>query len=174
MKPFIYSIWLMPCEEQCARLSILIQNLSDQYATPAFAPHTTLCSGEWTLSEQELLKHVEQFAGQTAPIELTVHGIDWTDHWASFFFLLLTGEGDFFDRAASFIEGSHGSTVGPHLSLLYGLPSVEADRAGLRQKLAARVPPSIRFESLALVRPSTGCWKEVANWETLSSAMLAG
>lgn len=170
MKSLIYSIWLMPCAEQRAELDALIQELAERYTTPVFAPHTTLCSGTWTRAEQNLLNSFERFATQTVPVELSVQGIDWTDHWASFLFLRLAGDDALFERAASGIEGAHLSMVGPHLSLLYGLPPAGFDRAALRQELAGRLPQAIRFDSLALVRPLTGQWKDIESWEIVRGA----
>ncbi|MBC8206735.1 MAG: hypothetical protein ISR85_01130 [Kiritimatiellales bacterium] len=174
MKPFAYSIWLMPCAEQRAELAALIQALSNRYATPAFAPHTTFCSGTWNLDEQDLRDAFGRLAVQTAPVELTVRGIDWADHWAFFFFLRLAGGEAVFKRAPSRIEGAHLSSIGPHLSLLYGLGAAGIDRDALRQELAVRLPPRIRFNSLTLVRPSTGRWEDVGSWENLCSARLGG
>ena len=174
MKPFAYSIWLMPCAEQRGEMAELIQALSGRYATPVFTPHTTLCSGAWNLDEQDLRNAFERLAVQTASVELAVRGIDWTDHWASFFFLRLAGGEALFERAASCIDGAHLPSVGPHLSLLYGLELADIDRDVLRAELAVRLPPRIRFDLLALVRPSTGRWEDVGNWETLCSARLGG
>ena len=165
MKPFVYSIWLMPCAEQQTELEQMIRELSVRYRAPLFIPHTTLCSGVWSKDEENLRDAFQRLAAQTAPVELDVCGIDWTDHWASFFFLRLGGAEDFFQRAVCGIEGAHLSAVGPHLSLLYGLDPMSIDRDALRQELAGWLPPRIRFDSLALVRPSTGRWEDVDQWE---------
>ena len=174
IKPITYSIWLMPCAEQRAELTELIQALSGRYATPAFIPHTTLCSGIWSLDEQDLRNTFERLAIQTAPVELTVRGIDWTDHWASFLFLRLAGGKELFERAVSCFDGAHLSSVGSHLSLLYRLNPAGIDRAALRQELTDRMPTHIRFSSLELVCPATGRWEDVVSWEKRCSARLRG
>jgi len=174
MKPFAYSIWLMPCAEQRTELEQIIRKLSIRYCTPLFIPHITLCSGAWSKDEEDLRDAFERLAAQTAPVELAVRGIDWTDHWVSFFFLRLRGAEDFFQRAACGIAGAHLSEIGPHLSLLYRFNPERFDREALRQELVKRLPPCIRFDSVALVRPSTGLWEDVDQWKILLSADLTG
>lgn len=174
MKPLAYSIWLMPCAEQRTELEQIIRELSVRCRAPLFIPHTTLCSGIWSKSEEDLRDAFERLAAQTAPVELDVRGIDWTDHWNSFFFLRLRGAEDLFQRAASCIERSHLSEVGSHLSLLYRFNPEGLDREALRQELVGRLPPCIRFDSVALVRPLTGLWEDVDQWKILLSADLTG
>lgn len=100
MKPFVYSIWLMPCAEQRAVLGQVISDLASRCDALSFISHATLCSGEWS-GEQSTLSAVFKV-------------------------------------------------------------------------LAGRLPPTVRFDSMALVRPSTGHWEDVKSWEILCSADLSG
>lgn len=96
---------------------------------------------------------------------MKVVGIDWTDDWATFFFVRLTGADDLFSQAARFVEGAHSPEIGPHLSLLYSFGDQPIDREALRAEVAGSLPETIRFDALALVRPESGRWEDVASWK---------
>lgn len=100
-------------------------------------------------------------------LPVNTSGIDWTDHWATFFFLRLTGADDLFARAALLADGSHPPEIGPHLSLMYSFGNHIIERDALRAELEGILPDVIRFDSLALVRPATGRWEDVERWETV-------
>lgn len=148
-------------------LEELIRQLAERFGTPLFAPHATLCSGVWKKSEAELIEAVEKVGRSLRESRQSMKGggIGWTDCWSNFFFLQLRGADDLFARVAEQIEGSNAPAVGPHLSLLYSFGDRLIDREALRAKLAGRLPKIICFDSLALVRPSTGRWEDVDSWE---------
>ena len=160
----LYSIWLVPCEEQRGMLQDVIDRLAGKFGTPAFMPHATLCSGEWNRSEAELAEAVERLAAEL-PVELGVDGIDWTDRWLTFFFLRLCGADRFFEKAAAVVEGFHLPAVGPHLSLMYSFGDKDVDRNA--ERAALDVPPAVLFNRLALVSPGAGCWQDVPDWNIL-------
>jgi putative hydrolase of the HAD superfamily len=164
----LYSIWLMPCVEQRAMLEETIRRLANRFDTPPFAPHATLCSGVWKKSQAELMDAVGRLQSALS-VELSSGGIDWTDHWSTFFFVRLTGAEDLFAFAAEQLNGSHPPSVGPHLSLLYSFGGQSIDRETLRSELAGSLPETIRFDSLAMVRPLTGRWEDVAGWQIRSN-----
>lgn len=169
MEAFRYSIWLMPCAEQCDPLEETIRQLAERFGTPPFLPHITLCSGIWEKEESKLNGLVERLAAEL-PIPMSAGEIDWTDQWSAFFFLRLSGAGAFFERAAFLVDGSHLPPVGPHMSLLYALNVSEIDRAALRQELAGCLPPLIYCDRLAVVCPEAGCWEPVNRWHILHTA----
>jgi hypothetical protein len=116
-----------------------------------------------------LLDVVDRLANKLAPVEYQTAGIDWTDHWSTFFFLRLKANTECFSLPA----GSHRPEVGPHISLLYRFqPGLE--RETLREELATQMPLTVRFDRLALVCPVTGRWKDVEGWKTLHSVGLFG
>lgn len=174
MSPFPYSIWLMPCAEQCETLRQTINSLAVRFEVPPFAPHVTLCSGHCYTEKTDVLDALEGLAAKTVPVELAVEGVGWTDHWASFFFLRLSGANVLFKHAAALFEDAHPPSVGPHLSLLYGLNAAAVDRAALRQEMAGSLPSTIRFDRLALVRPATGRWEDVNSWKILNVTPMDG
>jgi hypothetical protein len=173
MDPFRYSIWLVPCAEQREALQRTINGLSARFGTPPFMPHATLCSGVWNKSEAELFAAVEKVGRslRESRLSMKVDGIDWTDHWATFFFVRLTGADDLFSRAAERVEGSHPPEIGPHLSLMYSFGDKQIDRDALCAELEGSLPDVIRFDSLVLVRPATGRWEDVERWETVRTIL---
>ena len=172
MSGFPYSVWLVPRDEQREQLGQLIHELSKRFGLPKFAPHLTLCSGEWGGENAALRKAFRRLAVDIEPVELAVDGIDWTGHGSTFFFLRLRGAEHLFEPAAPRIDGSHPPAIGPHLSLLYGLGLTDIDRAALRQELIGRLPSGVRFESLALVHPADGDWKKFGEWSTARTVSL--
>ena len=164
MREFPYAVWLMPCAEQREALQEIIGRLAFQFGTPSFAPHTTLCSGVWKKNEAELIEAVRGRLGQPS-LPIKTNGIGWTEHWSTFFFLRLNGAPDLFAQVASQIVGSHPPAIGPHLSLLYGLGDKPIDREALRDELAGTLSETIYFDSLALVRPSSGRWENIEAWQ---------
>jgi hypothetical protein len=167
MKSFPYAIWLMPCAEQRAELEMIIHELSARFGTSPFASHATLCSGVWKSGEAELLRAIEQ-QDRLVPVELAAGGLDWTDHWSTWFFFRLQNGGAICEQASILITGSHPPAAGPHLSLMYRFQTEGIDREALREELNNRLPRIIRFDELALVRPAAGGWEDVASWKIAS------
>jgi len=170
---FPYSIWLVPCAEQRAKLARVIESLAARFGTAPFAPHATLCSGTWDQGFPALIQTVDRMAAQFSSQRLTVEGMSWSDRWFGFFFLRLRCETNLFERACGLAEGSHSPDIGPHVSLLYSFDAEGIDRHALREGLAGAMPSAIRFDTLELVRPATGRWEDVAGWETLHTVRLA-
>jgi len=63
--------------------------------------------------------------------------------------------------------------MGSHISLTCRF-ELGLDRETLRTELAAQMLSTVRFDSLALVRPATGRWGDVGSWEILHSVGLSG
>jgi hypothetical protein len=154
----------MPCAKDREELGRIIDSLAARFETPPFTPHATFCSGVWRREASCLTALVARLAAEL-PITMGVEEVDWTDHWATFFFLRLSGAEDLFSRVSGLVEGSHPPPVGSHLSLLYGPGASCIDRASLRQELVDCLPATIRFDRLAMVRPATGRWADVKSWE---------
>jgi len=173
MKPFPYSIWLVPCAEQRVELARMIGSLAARFGTIPFAPHATLCSGTWGQGLPALIETVDRMAAQFSSQRLNVEGMSWSDRWFGFFFLRLRCEMNLFARACGLVEGSHSPDIGPHVSLLYRFNAEGVDRNALREGLMGVIPSVIRFDALELVRPSTGRWEDVAGWESLHTVSLA-
>jgi hypothetical protein len=171
MTSFRYSIWLAPCAEQREVLQRTIDSLAVRFGTPSFEPHATLCSGVWNSTEADLTDVVDKVgrdlrARRELSLSVSSDGIDWVDRWFGFFFLRLRCDSDCFERACRMVKGSHPPEIGPHVSLLYSFGKERIDREALRAELAGALPDIIRFDSLTLVRPSTGRWEDVSDWET--------
>lgn len=153
MSSFRYAFWLLPCAEDGEVLRTVIRSLAARCAAPEFSPHATLCSGVWKSGEAELVAAGSRLA-RPLPVVMQADGVGWTERWSTFFFMRLSGANDLFERAA--VEGAHVPAVGPHVSLLYGLGESAVERSAL--------PPEIRFDSLALVRPGSDRWDDVKHW----------
>ena len=174
MKPFPYAIWLMPRAEESLVLEKAICALSARFGTPSFASHATLCSGVWNMETSRLLDTVNRLTEILTSTEVQTTGVDWSDHWSTFFFLRLCDGSGLFPAEIFLPQGSHRPEMGPHISLMYCFDLVGLDRETLRTALAAQMLSTVRFDSLALVRPSTGRWEDVGSWEILHLVGLSG
>jgi hypothetical protein len=108
------------------------------------------------------------------PVSLTVEGLGQTDDYFTSLYIKLAGDDPqrAFHRAASAIRGSYSPRIGSHVSLIYSDRVRYIDRAGLVQELRLSLPQRIAFESVQLVMPATGNWRDVASWEVKHSARL--
>ncbi len=70
-----------------------------------------------------------------------------------------------FQRATAEILGAHCPAIGPHISLMYGEPSLAIDRAALGVELAGKIPKQIEFEAVELVMPTSGQWRDIDSWK---------
>ncbi len=118
----VYSLWLMPTGLTFDRLQVLITQLSEEYETPAFAPHVTLI-GELNINKDTAILKTTELAAKLEPLHLTMRTAECYDEYFRCVFLkaemtpaLLQA-----NAAARAIFGIHDQeTFLPHLSLVYG------------------------------------------------------
>jgi len=109
-------------------------------------------------------------------VSLTVEGLGQSDDYFTFFYVKLADDDSqqVFHRAESAISGARSPKIGPHISLIYSDPANDIDRAELRRELRASLPKQIVFESMQLVMPATGEWRDVRSWWVRHSRRLTG
>lgn len=176
VKPFAYSIWLVPSHPLRDSLTQLIEELAQRYGTPPFTPHATLCSGNWAGSVEDLKQELDNISSALQPVTLATQGIDCCgDKWTQFFYLKLDNERvqPLFDRFGRALEGSHPPDIGAHLSLMYAEPSAGIDRKRLAAELGGRVPRQISFDQLRLITPE-GPQSRTDLWQTQHVTRLIG
>lgn len=164
--PFPFALWLRPDDKQYPGLEAQIDNLSLCYATQAFAPHVTLCSGTSQESLTRLKDRLDRLATGLQPFSLRVRGLGGRDDYFRFLYLELEADEDpdLFHRATTLFPGTHPPPVGPHLSLMYAEPGSIRDKAGLMAALADQVPERLLICGLQLILPGAAGWRDIPGW----------
>jgi hypothetical protein len=154
-EPFSYSVWFVPARPLRDMLAHLIGELAQRFGTPAFTPHSTLCSGRWDGSLDSLKQKVNAVSASMQPMTLAAQGIGCGKKRTTFFYLRLDNDlaAPLFAQAKRALHGSDTPEIGAHLSLMYAEPSARIDRKSLANELAERMPQQIDFDELQLVMP---------------------
>ncbi len=116
-----YSLWLMPEGALQDTLAALIQQVAQQYATPAFPAHTTLL-GNVRGSEQQIRAKTQQLGTSFSPFPITLTEVDTTPEYyrALFIRVALSNElARLYEQARNIFQFSPPTEYRPHLSLLY-------------------------------------------------------
>ncbi|MBD3391860.1 MAG: hypothetical protein GF418_07370 [Chitinivibrionales bacterium] len=170
----LFSIWLIPCEQDSRRLRQMIEALSRPHGAVPFDPHVTVISGE-TGDPDAVHALVKRVASRTSPFVLDVGGISCTESFFKSVFLT-------FEQSAALnrlhgslrsrIEEHPGYRFFPHLSLLYCDMPLE-DKRWLAGTVDAGMGP-IRFSGLRTTTPGTEQgWRDVAAWRVVGTARLS-
>lgn len=122
-----YSIWLMPTGEVYNKLSKILSTLSKKYFSPNFEPHVTLI-GELIGSEEEILSKTLYLAGNLRPFNIRLTRVEYLDVYFRSLFVRVEETDDVIDankKARKIFNRPTDSEYMPHLSLLYGMFTVE-------------------------------------------------
>jgi len=172
-KPISYSVWLVPAHPSRDALARVISEVAQRFGTPAFTPHSTLCSGKWEGGLEALKQLVDRLSSSLRPMTFATRGIDCGDQRTTFFYLKLDNDQavPLFTQAARSLPGSHAPEIGAHLSLMYAEPTAGIDRKALANELSDRMPQQIDFDELQLVTP-VGEDSSSDHWEPLQVVRL--
>jgi hypothetical protein len=174
-----FSLWLVPVEERRSELSTIINNLAARHHTPRFEPHVTLCSGNILTAgpPEELADRLDRCCAQLAPISAGFDRLGHTDRYLTYFFARLEGEGaavvtTLQSRLAGALDAPGTPEIGLHLSLMYCEPDIAIDRSQLAREVKPRLSSRVLFDSVRLVMPARGDWRDVASWQIVHTAKL--
>lgn len=168
MTATIHSIWLMPAAPDEALLAGLVNELSERFGTPVFAPHLTVLGDSETEAER-LRQAIAAAAGEASAFDEAVSGIETSGaYFRSFYARFAVAAPLVRLKQALDPEGLDGFM--PHVSLLYGPVEAAAKAAAAREigeRLSGR---SIRFDRLCLV--TSGQHIPIADWRVVATAPL--
>lgn len=122
MSSSVYSLWLQPSGDIAYRLQERINNMSQRYDTPSFAPHITLL-GSLKSSETELISLTDILVSSLSPFEVRLTKAGYSDRFYQSLFLRVEKNNMFQEvrkRACQLFDMSDTEDYHPHLSLLYG------------------------------------------------------
>lgn len=164
-----YSLWLLSNQAATDSFTGLIDDLSNRYKGPRFAPHVTLL-GRVTGAEKDLAKTTEDLAQQLRALTLRPQEIAWEAYYFRCFYVKLEHSAELahaHKSAAAAFGVDFVSDYLPHLSLIYGhLSREEKDR--LRDEIEPHIPPDFVADRLQLVHVTVS----VADWRVVTTCSL--
>ncbi len=154
-----YSIWLVPCKEDEAHLSEVIQDLAEEYDAPQFRPHCTLYSPVTDIfGAESILESME-----LNPIAVTKTRISHSDSlWKSIFIELEKSPelSTLQQQVKSQLFHPNPNSFKPHISLIYKkMP--EEEKESIIRKL--NLKETYLMDKIELVK--TG--DKVENWKSI-------
>jgi hypothetical protein len=162
-----YAVWLIPSVEHHSFFKGLIADLASRHESHPFAPHMTLCSGEFEEDTPTLLKQVNRLIDDLQPVTLSVEGVGHCNDFFTFLFVQLSNdEAEIpFKLATDIIHNTRKPDVGAHLSLMYSNQYTQIDRTRVIEELLPTLPTKIVFDEVQIVVPKEGDWYDIPNWQ---------
>ena len=164
-----YALWLLPDQVATDSFASLIDDLSNRYEGPRFAPHVTLL-GRATGAEKDLAKTTEHLAQQLPVLTLRPQEIAKEAYYFRCFYVKLEQSADLAQahkQAADVFGVDFVSDYLPHLSLIYGHMSRE-EKDKLRSEIEPRIPSDFVADRLQLIRVTVS----VADWHVVITSPL--
>ncbi len=164
-----YALWLLPDQVATDSFASLIDDLSNRYEGPRFAPHVTLL-GRVTGPEEDLAKTTEDLAQQLRLLTLRPQEIAREAYYFRCFYVKLEQSADLaqaYKQAADVFGVDFVSDYLPHLSLIYGHMSRE-EKDKLRSEIEPRMPSDFVADRLQLIRVTVS----VADWHVVITSPL--
>ena len=161
-----FAIWLTPADSDYNVLSSIINDLRTRFDTDRFAPHSTLCSGEWRGDLDHLRAKVKLIADQFSTRRVAKTKIYYENTKFQYFYVGLN-ESDLdavFQCVRNKLPASRPPKSRPHLSLLYSTQFNSVSREELSKEFNPRVPTHIHFDRLTLVFPENNDWDNISKW----------
>ena len=167
-----FAVWLVPRAEDQQWLSAIISALANQYDAPIFEPHVTVYGGVYTPTDS-LATLLPQVAPIAPPLTLTIQTIDQTADLFKTLFLVLAPHPALTlcsQRIQHQLQHPDNYLLQPHVSLIYKPLS-----ARQKQTIIADLTlpsSSITFDTLKVVAPRSGSWRDFDTWHVLDSQPL--
>jgi hypothetical protein len=125
------AFWVVPRLQERLLLEKMIASFAQQYSSPVFLPHVTLCSCDRSEASQEL-NLLALLAKSCAPFSMSVESLGSSDRLAQAFFLGLRKckEAEYLSQSfAAEVACTANYSFEPHLSLVYqDLPMAERNK----------------------------------------------
>ncbi len=164
-----YSLWLLPDDVAANRFAALIDDLSERYHGPRFAPHVTLL-GRVTGPEAMLAETTERLARTLRVLTLQLQGFSGEAYYFRCFYAKLAKSNDLertYEQASVTFKSGHASDYLPHLSLVYGqLPLTEKTR--LHTEIKDALPSTFTVDRVQLMHITVA----VAEWRAVVTCPL--
>lgn len=164
----IHSIWLMPGADDAQRLTRILGDLSQQFATPLFTPHLTV-KGDSEAPLAALDAAIREAARAAQPFSLPVVAIETSALFFRSFYAR-------FDVAPPLALLKHALDADatepfmPHVSLLYGPVAATPKAARAREVGHLLLGRAITFDRLCVV--TSGQDIPIADWRIVATARL--
>ena len=163
-----YHLFLMPEGVLAEELQQTIQNLSQVYGGPVFAPHVTLLARIPGISDDEMIEKTKDLAQALSPMNLTLGELaSEPSYFRALYSRIVEHDQvrEAYDKAADAFSMERNPEYLAHLSLLYG--NFSEDEAS-HIKASVTLPADVQFvaDKLHLFRTkgAVGQWQKVAEF----------
>ncbi len=157
------SVWLVPENTAAKKITSIISELSQRYATPLFEPHITIAKG--IKNTNNLPGRFREFFKSTLQFELSTGGINIDEHFFKCVFIEVEKTAflsDLRKKADSYFRVPE-RQYNPHISLLYSDISM-AERERTARSLSVDIKKfAIKKVKLYLTIGKAYEWKELAS-----------
>ena len=164
-----YALWLLPDPVATHSFDSLIDDLSNRYKGPRFAPHVTLL-GRLTGAEDVLAETTEQLAQQMQALTLQPQGLAGEAYYFRCFYVKLEKSEQLLraqERASNTFGSGYASDYLPHLSLVYGHLE-RPEKTGLRSDVEDKLPADFVADRLQLIHIAVS----VPDWRVVTTSPL--
>ena len=164
----IHSLWLMPAPSDEALLTGIVDELSNRFGAPLFAPHLTLQGDTETrpdLLQEAITAAAEAVEAFAEPVSL-VEGSD--AYFRSFYARFAVSPA--LAKLKQALDPAGLASFMPHVSLLYGPVEDTAKAAAIAEINARLAGRAIRFDRIGIV--TSGQDVPIADWRVVASVAL--
>ena len=147
-----YALWLLPDQVATDSFAGLINDLSNRYEGPRFAPHVTLL-GRLTGPEDVLAETTQRLAQQMHALTLRPQGLAGEAYYFRCSYVKLEKSEQLLqahERASNTFGSGYASDYLPHLSLVYGHLQRTA-KTSLHSEVEDKLPPDFVADRLQLI-----------------------
>ncbi|CAL5214239.1 unnamed protein product [Lathyrus oleraceus] len=172
----IYSVWAIPPEDVCYRLTSLMTTLGSEFRGPHFEPHMTVV-GAIELTPDDALNKLRSASEGVKAFQVTVDRVATGTFFYQCVYLLLHPTPQIVETNAhccSHFGYTNSTPYMPHVSLLYGdLTDEEKQKAQERANILDDTLSGLSFQisRLALYKTDTKD-KTLKSWEKIAECTL--
>lgn len=164
----LYSIWLVPQEEDERYLKNIIDDLSLKNDTPSFIPHLTLL-GDLRNDPQDLIKIVNEIFENFEEFEVEKISLDYSSMFTKTVFIKVRLDEklkNLFNNVSSKTDNRSLHIFMPHISLIYkNMP--ELDKLAIIQNLDIKDKFRIGKAVVVNNKKKTETETDVENWQVI-------
>ena len=167
------AFWLMPAADAKATFASLVDELARRFEAPPFEPHVTLRGAE--LEQQHAIDVLETIAGSSAPLELQISGLAFSEKFTKTLYVQFASSRDasaMSDAIAQAVQSGGDYNFDPHLSLLYKTMP-EAQKQELLREIKLPLD-QVRFDNVKVVSVPASIEgpEDVHAWRTVAERRL--
>lgn len=164
----LFSVWLVPQEDDEIYLSNIIKDLGKEHNAPVFTPHLTLL-GNVTIDYDKLKSVIDTIFQNVKPFRIKKIGLNQSEDFFKTVFIECELDENLkvpFERISSKTDKRSVESFKPHISLIYKTLSKD-ERIKIIEEM--NIKNKFVIDNVYIVAPREGQkdWYDVGNWRIL-------